>query len=82
MKNLTLILAIVALALQLSLFVVLLSRKVYTSFPFFALYSGYAVVVGSVRFVAFNIGGPYATIFWPTEDGYTILIILAVYENF
>ena len=75
-----LILRYIPLGLLALLFWVLLRRRAYRVYPWFFVYSAFAVAAGVARFVVHNQPHPYHATYWITEAGYDLLGILVMYE--
>jgi len=60
--------------------VLLVRRRVYTSYPFFFAYAAFAVCADSARFVAHGHREAYYATYYITEAVYDMLGILVMYE--
>jgi len=70
------------LPLQGLLLLVLIRKRSYHIFPWFVIYTVFAVLAGAVRFLVRNQHEIYEKIYWFTEAIYPILGIAVMYEVF
>ncbi|MCU1254031.1 MAG: hypothetical protein JWM83_330 [Candidatus Angelobacter sp.] len=85
MKNVDTVLGLISPVLQTCLFVLLIRRRVYKSFPFFVLYTGFAIVAETCK-LAFLFRHQntvhYFYLYWGAEAFYAVLGFLAIHEVF
>lgn len=70
------------LLLYIWLTVMLLRHRVYRRFPFFVVYSIYAIVASAGSLVALYVPGTYFYVFWISEIGSLLLAVIAIHEVF
>jgi hypothetical protein len=82
MLNPDAVLVIVVLVLQLALLTILVRGKHYRYFPFFSVYTTYAIAFGGLRFWAMSYPRLYFPLYWITEAVSGVLELLALHEAF
>ena len=68
------------LVLQTVLLVLLLRRRAFKAFPFFALYTLFSVVVSILRFAVRNHEQTYFYVYWTSDALYAVLGVAVLYE--
>jgi hypothetical protein len=70
------------LPLQAALLYVLVRKRSFLVFPWFFVYTAFAVTAGISRFVVRDDHAIYVTVYWATEAIYPLLGIAVMYEVF
>jgi hypothetical protein len=80
MTNLQVVVGFIPLVLLVVLLVVLASRRVYKTFPFFFSYVTFAVMADVARFLTHQSEQAFFVTYWATEAGYSLLGVSVLYE--